>query len=74
MKLKPGITTTEFWTTIGATVVQGLLAAGGMIDGTYAAFGITLLNLLYPLLRTALKNKSADTPEPPKAELVNGSN
>ncbi|MFZ4596851.1 MAG: hypothetical protein ACOYOF_21555 [Verrucomicrobiaceae bacterium] len=52
--------------------MQGLLAAGGMIDGTYAAIGITLLNLLYPLLRTSLKNKAE--PTPPKAELVVGSN
>ena len=55
MKLKPGYSTTEFYTTIAATMVQGGLAALGMLDAGWAALGITLLNLLYPILRYGLK-------------------
>lgn len=67
MKLKPGYTTTEFWTTVIATLLQGGLAAAGMIDHTWAAVGITVINAVYPLLRFGLKanaQKQADTTQP----------
>jgi hypothetical protein len=65
MKLKPGITTTEFYVTIGGVLVQGALAAFGMIDAGWAAMGITLLGGLYNLGRFALKSKTAPAEVPP---------
>lgn len=55
MKLKPGITTTEFWITISGIVVQGALTAFGMLDAGWAAVGATILGSIYTLIRGNIK-------------------
>ena len=55
MKLKSGITTTEFWLTLTGVITQGALSALGMLDVAWSATGITALTALYSLLRFGLK-------------------
>lgn len=57
MKLKPGVTTTEFWIVIAAGACQVGLAAMDKIDAEWAAGGITILGGIYVLIRGGLKSK-----------------
>jgi hypothetical protein len=58
MKLKPGITTTEFWTTIGLGLGGLTLSALGMVDGTYAVAAATILGAVYTAARGLVKSKA----------------
>ena len=58
MKLKPGVSTTEFWLAVGAGLVGVGGMAFGMVDGDTATACATILGALYMLLRTAAKNKT----------------
>ena len=60
MKLKPGVKTSEFWTTIGLGLGSLLLAALGQVDGTYAAAAATLLGAVYTAARGLLKAKTGE--------------
>ena len=61
MKLKPGITTTEFWLVVGVNVCQVALVIFGQMSGTAASVGLTITTSLYNFLRVLQKNK-ATTP------------
>lgn len=67
MKIKPGHTTTEFWLTLSAVLIQGGITAVGMLDVAWAATGITILTSLYGLLRFGLKANEQKTPPTPPA-------
>lgn len=63
MKLKPGITTTEFWTTLGLGLGSLGLAALGMLDGTYAVAAATILGAIYTAARGLVKAKNIEPPQ-----------
>ena len=59
MKLKPGITTTELWVTVGTGVIGTALAVLDKCDGDYVVVVAGILGSIYTLVRGALKGKEA---------------
>jgi hypothetical protein len=57
MKLKPGISTSEFWITLSLSLGSVVLAALGQIDGSTAAAVSTVLGAVYTAARGYLKAK-----------------
>lgn len=57
--LKPGHTTSEFWTVIIAGLSMVGLSAISMLDVAWAVTGVTILTALYNLSRNSLKQKQA---------------
>lgn len=57
--LKPGYTTSEFWTVIIAGLSMVGLSAISMLDVAWAVTGVTILTALYNLSRNSLKQKQA---------------
>lgn len=57
--LKPGYSTSEFWSVIIAGLSLVGLSAVSMLDVAWAATGVTILTALYQLSRHGLKNKQA---------------
>lgn len=57
MKLKQGVTTTEFWVVIAGGVISTSMAALDMVDAKWAVAAVTSLGAIYTLVRGALKNK-----------------
>jgi hypothetical protein len=53
--LKPGVTTTEFWTVILCGLLLTAQAALSMTTVAWAAGGVTLLGLIYTIQRGNLK-------------------
>lgn len=59
IQLKPGITTSEFWSaTLGALILFALTLLD-LLDGGYAAVGVTILAALYQAQRADLKRIQA---------------
>lgn len=58
MKLKPGISTSEFWTTVGLGLGSVILGALGMVDGNVAVAAATILGAVYTAVRGLLKSKA----------------
>lgn len=61
MKLKPGITTTEFAVTVGLGLTSVALAALGMVDGNVAIAATTILGAVYAAARGLVKAKNPET-------------
>lgn len=59
--LKPGISTTEFWTVIIGGILLTAQAALSMTTLPWAAGGITLLGLIYVHQRGKLKSQASIT-------------
>ena len=57
--LKPGVTTTEFWTVIVCGLLLTVQAALSLTTVAWAAGGVTLLGLLYNASRASLKSQHA---------------
>ncbi|MBE7497122.1 MAG: hypothetical protein HS117_19445 [Verrucomicrobiaceae bacterium] len=57
--LKPGVSTTEFWTVIICGLLLTAQAALSMTTISWAAGGVTLLSLLYVHQRGKLKSQAA---------------
>ncbi len=57
--LKPGVTTTEFWTVILCGVLLTAQAALNLTAVAWAAGGVTLLGLVYATQRHKLKSIQA---------------
>lgn len=55
LPLKPGVTTTEFWTTVGAGLILTALSAMSLLEATWTAVAITLLTLTYNAARGRIK-------------------
>jgi hypothetical protein len=58
MKLKPGISTSEFWTTVGFGLGSVILGALGMVDGNVAVASATILGAIYTAARGLAKSKA----------------
>jgi hypothetical protein len=54
-KLKPGITTTEFWTLVLSQLISTLMAATKMLDGELAVLISTALTAAYTYIRSGFK-------------------
>jgi hypothetical protein len=54
--LKPGVTTTEFWTVILCGLLLTAQAALSLTTVAWAAGGVTLLGLIYTIQRGNLKS------------------
>jgi O-antigen/teichoic acid export membrane protein len=59
--LKPGVTTTEFWTVILCGLLLTAQAALSMTTVAWAAGGVTLLGLIYTMQRGKLKSQASIT-------------
>lgn len=59
--LKPGVTTTEFWTVIICGLLLTAQAALSLTSVAWAAGGVTLLSFLYVHQRGKLKSQAAIT-------------
>lgn len=72
LPLKPGVTTTEFWTTIGAGLILTALSAMSLLEASYAAICITLLTLAYNSARSHIKQLESkrQTPTETKPETL----
>jgi hypothetical protein len=57
--LKPGHTTTEFWTVIAAGLSLTGLSAFSLLDAQWAALGVTVLTMVYNGSRSKLKQIQA---------------
>lgn len=57
MKLKKGISSTEFWVTLAAGLSGVAMANLNMIDAEWAVGSVTILGTVYTVLRSALKSK-----------------
>jgi hypothetical protein len=60
MKLKPGVSTTEFWTVAGAGIAGTALACLGLVDGEWVVGATTILGVDYTSLRAGLKKLEAE--------------
>jgi len=58
MKLKPGIKTSEFWTTVGLGLAAVVLAALDQIEGNVAVAATTILGAIYAAARGLAKSKA----------------
>lgn len=56
LPLKPGVTTTEFWTVIFCGLLLTAQAALSLTTVAWAAGGVTLLGLIYTMQRGNLKS------------------
>ena len=59
LPLKPGVTTTEFWTVIFCGLLLTAQAALSLTTVAWAAGGVTLLGLMYTYQRGKLKSQAA---------------
>ncbi len=57
--LKPGVHTSEFWTVILSGLMLTTMSALSLTTYTYAAVGVTVLGLVYNMMRGSLKNIQA---------------
>lgn len=57
MKLKPGISTSEFWLSAGLGLGAFVLSLLDKLDGTWAAGAAVLLGGIYTAARTLAKSK-----------------
>lgn len=64
MKLKPGHSTTEFYITIIAGLVAVALDALGHVDGEMSAGFVTVLGVVYTVMRGKLKIAIAQAEQP----------
>lgn len=55
MKLKPGVSTTEFKLTVTVGVIALALDIAGQIDGEVAVGALTILSAVYTVMRKQLK-------------------
>jgi hypothetical protein len=65
LPLKPGVTTTEFWTTVGAGLILTALSAMSLLEATWTAVGITLLTLAYNGARGRIKKLAIERESKP---------
>lgn len=61
LPLKPGISTTEFWTVIICGLLLTAQAALSMTTVAWAAGGVTILSLIYVHQRGKLKSQASIT-------------
>lgn len=59
--LKPGVSTTEFWTVIICGLLLTAQAALSLTSVSWAGFGVTLLSILYVHQRGKLKSQASIT-------------
>lgn len=59
--LKPGVTTTEFWTTIVAGLLLTALSAMTLLDAAWVAGAVIVLTLAYNGSRANLKKIQAES-------------
>lgn len=60
LPLKPGVTTTEFWTTIVAGLLLTALSAMTLLDAAWVAGAVIVLTLAYNGSRANLKKIQAE--------------
>jgi dethiobiotin synthetase len=57
--LKPGVQTSEFWTVVVSGLILTAMSALSLTTYAYAAVGVTVLGLVYNVMRGSLKNIQA---------------
>lgn len=53
--MKPGYQTTEFWLTLGASIVAAALTHAEQVPGTVGVVSVAALTAIYTILRAAGK-------------------
>ena len=55
--MKPGYQTTEFWLSLSAAALAGVLGVLEKVDAPWAVVRVSLISCVYTILRISLKAK-----------------